>query len=163
MLNIFNLFLVLFSSWLLLAFANNLFTTPYILIGVFASAITSVVSWRMGVINKSTHFIFLHYGFFKHFFILILISFFASIKFTFKTFLKPGEIKPVIYHFPIKKTGDNSIALLIATLAFVPGVLCIGVKNDQLIIHALNQDYLLNAKIAKLYRSIGEINDDRLV
>ena len=163
MINIFNLFLVLSACWAILIFANNMLFLPYILIGIMVCALITFVSWKMGIVSKKSRFLFLNFGFFKHFISVIARSFFRSIILTIKSALFLNNTDPIIYHFPIEKQNDGNLTLLIATLSFIPGVFCVGIKDDELIIHALNEDCLINARLDKIYKGIEEINDNRLV
>lgn len=163
MINIFNLFLVLFVCWAILMFVNNMLTLPYALIGILVCIMVTLISWKMGSVSKKSRFLFLNFGFFKHFAKVIAKSFFRSIILVAKTALSSNHKNPIIYHFPMEKQSDGNLTLLVATLSFIPGVFCIGVRDNELIIHALNEDCLINARIDKAYKGIEEINDSRLV
>lgn len=136
---------------------------PYVLIGILACAFVTFISWKMGIVNKKSRFLFLNFGFFKHFASAISKSFFRSIILVTKSAFFSNKKEPIIYHFPIEKQNDANLTLLIATLSFVPGIFCIGIKDEELIIHALNENYLVNARLDKIYKGIEEINDTRLV
>jgi len=147
----------------MLIFVGNMLFLSYVLIGILACAVVTFISWKMGSVSEKSRFLFLNFGFFRHFISLIVKSFFRSIILITKTVFSFSHSDPIIYHFPMEKQNDANLTLLVATLTFIPGVLCIGIKNNELIIHALNEDYLMNARLDKIYKGIEEINDNRLV
>ena len=144
-------------------FVGNILTLPYALMGILVCIIVTFISWKMGSVSKKSRFLFLNFGFFRHFAMVIAKSFFRSVILATKSALSSTHNNPIIYHFPMQRQSDGNLTLLVSTLSFIPGVFCIGVRDNELIIHALNEDCLVNARLDKIYKGIEEINDSRLV
>lgn len=163
MINIFNLFLVLFSFWLLLAYSGGVLSWIYIAIGFVSSLIISFIAWRIKIINKYSSFLFLNIGFYKHFLKIIFSSFFVSIKIVVKTIYGSQDIKPDFYTAPIKKLNNNELVLLINTINLTAGLLFIGLKGRNIIIYATNEKLFKEFNVNKICSNLHKINDSRLV
>jgi multisubunit Na+/H+ antiporter MnhE subunit len=161
MINIFNLFLVLLFCWFAFAFAGGVLSWFYLFLGIVASAIISLISWRIKLIDRTTDFLFLNLGFYQHFCKLIFLSFFKSMFLLVRSTLKTNH--SITYYLPIKKQNNGELALFISTISLIPGLFCLGIKDEELVIHALDEKYFKQAKINELYNNIKSINDNRLV
>lgn len=161
MINIFNLFLVLLFCWLAFAFAGGVLSWFYLFLGIVVSAVISFISWKIKLISRSTNFLFLSLGFYKHFIRLFFTSFFKSIFVLVKSTFKPGY--PTIYYVTIKKQNSTELALFMSTISLIPGLFCLGIQDEELIIHALDEKYFKQTNINHIYNNLKHINDDQLV
>ena len=163
MINIFNLFIVLFTCWMVLLFTGDKLSWFYIISGFLMSAIISFASWKIRIINKNTHFLFLNFGFYLYLFPIILQSFYKSL-FLLLKFALVDSSEPSIHYFSLKNRHSKSqLALFISVVALMPGIFCIGIKRKKMIIHALDSSYFDRNKLEAIYNNLYKVNDDRLV
>lgn len=106
MINIFNLFLILFSFWLLFSYSNGSLSWFYVCFGLLSSLLVSFVSWKMKIITKHSNFLFLHIGFYRHFLGIIFSSFPASLLTIFRAAIASPKVDYKIYFLPIKKLNN---------------------------------------------------------
>ena len=163
MINIFNLFLTLFSFWLLFAYSGDHFSQLYVLFGLVSSIVVSLIAWKIKIINKYSHFTFLHFGFYKHFISLILSSFYQSLLIAYRVAIASPRIDPKIHFLPIGKLNNSELVLLISTLNLIPGVLFVSLEDKKIIISTVSEFYFEQLDLDKIISSLDKINDSRLV
>ena len=163
MINIFNLFLTLFSFWILFAFSNGNLSWFYVFLGLFASITISFISWKIKIITKHSQFLFLHIGFYRHFLGIIFSSFLPSLLTIFRVAIGSKRIDCKIYSLPIKKLNNVELSLLISTINLLPGTIFVGIEDKKIIICGLNDQYIAKLNLAKIYDDLTKINDNRLV
>ncbi len=163
MINIFNLFLTLFSFWVLFAYSNDNLSWFYIFSGLISSIIVSIIAWRIKIITKYSHFLFLHIGFYRHFIGIILFSFIESLLIIFRAAINSSKINYKIYLLPIKKLNNSELVLLISTINLLPGTVFVGLIDKKIAIYSLNKKYISQLNLEKIYNSLERINDNRLV
>lgn len=163
MINIFNLFLVLFFFWLLLAYSGGVLSWSYVFFGLITAAIVSFVAWKIKIINKHSSFLFLNLGFYRHFFKIIASSFLASIAVAVDIASQGADIKPKFYSIPIKKLNNNEIVLLINTINLMAGLICVGFKDKNVIVYSVNDQCFKKLDVKKICDNLHKINDSRLV
>ncbi len=162
MFNIFNLFLVLLFCWLAFALSAGVLSWNYLFLGIIAALIVSLICRKINLINKNTNFKFLYLGFYQHFIKLFLGSFFKIFTILISNILK-SDNQPVLYILPIKKQFSSDLAIFISTISLMPGLFCTAIKDDEIMIHALDKKYFKINKINKIYHKLKNINDDLLV
>lgn len=164
MINLFNLFLFLFALWIFLITASGTFSWFYLCFGLSACALVSFVSWKIKIINRNSEFLFLNFSFYKHFIRIIAISFFRSIYLVIKlAFTDANNLKPVVYNIPIQKRIDPDLTLLIISVTLLPGIICVGIKEERIIIHAIDEKYIYKANLVQIYKNLYQVKDERLV
>ena len=163
MINIFNLFLTLFFFWLLFAYSNDSLSWFYVFFGLASATIISLIAWKIKIINKYSHFTFLHFGFYKHFVGLIFSSFVQSLLTIYRVAILSPKIDPKIHFLPVGKLNNSELILLISTINLMPGLLFIGLEDKKIIISALNEAYIKQLNLDKIIHSLDKINDNRLV
>jgi len=163
MINIFNLFLVLFSFWFFLIFANSNINIFTISAGIFFCSAISYFSWKFKLIGRKTEFLFLSFGFYKFFFNLFFISLFNSFLILFEFLKFTPKINPVIYHIPFKNSKQINISILISAITLVPGVSFIDLKDENIIIYALNENLVKKTNLKNLISNLQKINDNNIV
>jgi multisubunit Na+/H+ antiporter MnhE subunit len=163
MINIFNLFLTLFSFWVLFAYSNDSLSWFYVFFGLAASIIVSFIAWKIKIITKYSHFLFLHIGFYKHFIGIIISSFIESLLIIFRAAKCSSEIDCAIYWLPIKKLNNSELVLLMSTINLLPGTIFVGLEDNKIAICGLNKKYMDRLNLEKIYDNLEKINDNRLV
>jgi len=163
MINIFNLFLTLFSFWVLFSYSNENLSWFYIFVGLVSSIIVSLIAWKMRIITKYSHLLFLHIGFYKHFVSIIVSSFLESILIIFRAATNSSKIDCKIYSLPVKKLNNSELVLLMSTINLLPGTVFVGMEDDKITICGLSKKYIGRLNLNKLYDSLDKINDNRLV
>ena len=163
MINIFNLFLTLFSFWVLFAYSNDNLSWFYIFFGLVSATIVSLIAWKIKIITKYSHFLFLHIGFYKHFISIMLSSFLESLLIIYKAAFSNQKINAKIYLLPVKKLNNTELVLLISTINLLPGTVFVGLEDQKIAICGLNEKYITQLNLEKIYDNLGKINDNRLV
>ncbi len=163
MINIFNLFLTLFSFWLLFAYSNDSLSWFYIFFGLFSALIVSLIAWKIKIITKYSHFLFLHIGFYKHFIGIVLSSFVESLLIIYQAAFIDKKIDAKIYLLPVKKLNNAELVLLMSTINLLPGTVFVGLEDKKIAVFALNEKYISKLNLEKIYNHLDQINDNRLV
>ncbi len=163
MINIFNLFLTLFFFWVLFAYSNDSLSWFYIFFGLASSIIVSFIAWKMKIITKYSHFLFLHIGFYRHFIGIIISSFVESLLIIFRAATSSSKIDCKTYSFPAKKLNNSELVLLMSTINLLPGTVFVGLEDQQITIFYLGIKYMERLNLDKIYDSLEKINDNRLV
>ncbi len=160
MLNIFNLFLFLFAVWLVLMSIWNHISWLYLFCGLAASALVTLASIRLKLIEKDRELLYLNFGFYRHFFNIFFGNFFSAIKIILRLSLKKEPLYPVIQ---IIKNNDTNLGLLVASINMTSGIFCIDCNNDNITIHALDQDYFKALNLKKIVNSLNDTKDENLI
>jgi multisubunit Na+/H+ antiporter MnhE subunit len=164
MINIFNLFLTLFFFWILFGYSNDSISPFYISFGFLSSALVSFIAWKMKIITKYSHFLFLHIGFYKHFIGIVFFSFISSLLIIFRAAIASPKINPKIYFLPTQKNiNKNELVLLASTINLLPGTVFIGLEDKKIIVCSLNESYIAKLNLEKICQNLDKINDNRLV
>lgn len=135
----------------------------YVFFGLVTSLIVSLIAWKIKIINKHTSFLFLNFGFYQHFLKVIFLSFIESVLIAIKLAMGSKDIKPHFHSIPIKKLTNNEIVLLTNTINLMAGLVCVGFKDKNIIICALNEKYFKKLNITKICDNLYKIYDSRLV
>jgi len=167
MINIFNLFLTLFFFWLSFAYLGENLSWLCVFFGLLSSLIISFIAWKIKIINKYSHLIFLHFGFYKHFVGLIFSAFPQSLLTAYRAAIASQKINPKIHFFLVKSLNNNELVLLISTINMMPHLLFIGVKDKlkgkEVIILSLNDFSVSKLNLRQVISDLDKINDNRLV
>ncbi|MFT6077505.1 MAG: multisubunit Na+/H+ antiporter MnhE subunit [Myxococcota bacterium] len=163
MINIFNLFLTLFFFWVLLAFAGDKFSWEYLFIGIGSSIIASLAAWKMKIINRHSHFLFLHIGFYRHFVWLIISSFIGSIAMILKIAFSKSKIDPKIHLLEVEKITNRQLVILIPTINLTKNLLFIGFNKNQLSVANFGSGDFGNLDLDRIIENLDKINDNNLV
>jgi multisubunit Na+/H+ antiporter MnhE subunit len=123
----------------------------------------SVIAWKIKIITKYSHFLFLHIGFYRHFIGIIISSFFESLIIAFRAANNSSKLDCKIYFLPIKKLNNSELVLLMSTINLLPGTIFIGLEDKQIAICGLNEKYMARLNLEKVYNKLEKINDNRLV
>ena len=163
MLNIFNLFLFLLLLWLSLMLSSGHISMVYLLLGIASSSLISIASFRLKLIDKNSELLYLSFGFYRHFFWLYTKNFFTSIKLIVSLALGKKSIRPLLYSIPIDYQSRFNPALMVFSVNMSSGLFCIGIKDENFFIHAIDEKYFNNFDLFKINKILPEVNDDNLV
>ena len=163
MLNIFNLFLFLFALWILFMISAGNISWLYLGFGIIASGLVSTVSYRLNLIEEKSELLYLSFGFYRHFLRIYLSNFFAAIKLIVRMAFNREPIKPIIYITKFNHHRSLNIAILTASINMTTGLFYIGMRNEDLLIHAIDSDHFKKFDLQKTLRALIDINDDNLV
>ena len=151
MINIFTLFLTLFSFWVLFAYSNDSLSWFYVFFGLVSAIIVSLIAWKIKIITKYSHFLFLHIGFYKHFIGIVISSFFESLLIIYKAAFSNQKIDAKIYLLPVKKLNNTELVLLMSTINLLPGTVFVGFEDKKIAICGLNEKYISQLNLEKIY------------
>ncbi len=163
MLNIFNLFLFLFALWMLFMIVGGNTSWLYVFFGVVASSLVSLASFRLNLIEKKSELLYLSFGFYRHFFKIFTSGFVSSIKLILKLAAARQPMHPLIYTVEIDKKNHFNMALLMASFNMTAGLFCIGAKENEILVHAIDEEHFKKFDLQKICKRLNNINDDNLV
>ncbi len=163
MLNIFNLFLFLFVLWSLFMITAGNISWLYIFFGILASALVSIASFRLKLIEEKSELLHLSFGFYRHFSKIFMTNFFSAIKLVATLGLTNKALHPLIFTVKINSKNTFNPALLMVTFNMSTGLFCIGAKDDEMFIYAINEDFFKKIDLLKICAALNNMNDDNLV
>lgn len=130
----FNLFIVLFATWLIFSGFFNLF---FIVAGALSCAFAVYIAHRMDVVDHESHFFHLTMrtlGYWVWIAKEIILSSLAVTRIVWQA--KP-IISPAIAWIPANQKSDVGKAVYANSITLTPGTVCIDVKDDMLEVHTL--------------------------
>jgi multisubunit Na+/H+ antiporter MnhE subunit len=145
-------------------FIGNNVSWFYFISGIISSLFVSIFSYKIGLITKKTKFLFLSFGFYRHFLVLYFENFFKSFILIINLLINRGSINPVIYKLKITN-DDHKIdpSLLIASINLMIGLMVIEINQKYILIHAIDEQILNKVNFKKLKKKLLTVNDDELV
>lgn len=162
--NIFVMFLVMATLWMSAIVLLNIFTPYYIIFGIIASAICSLLAYRMRCFNKRSKMLFLHIGFYRHFILFFNEVIFGHFKLAFKFLsLRKLKIDPTLDFILIDKDDDEDISIYIDSINLISGVICIAVRKRHLLIHSLHPSFISRLDMHILSKRTNKVPDDSLI
>lgn len=163
MLNIFNLFLFLLTLWVMFMIASSKVSWLYVFFGILASLLVSISSYRIKLVEEKSELLHLSFGFYRHFVKIFLKGFVSSLKLIITLALSRKAPSPLIYSIKLGKESQINPALLMASFNMTTGLFCIGVKEDEILVHAIDEAHFKKFDLQKICKSLKNINDDNLV
>ena len=163
MLNIFNLFLFLFALWIMFMVAGGNISWLYVFFGILASGVVSIASYRINIIEKKSELLYLSFGFYRHFFKSFLRNFFSAVKLVVKLAISNEPLHPRVYVIKLNEENHFNPALLMSSFNMTTGLFCIGMKDYEVFVHAIDEAYFKKFDLQKTYKSLNNVNDDNLV
>lgn len=163
MLNIFNLFLFLFALWIFFMIAGNNISWLYIFFGLIASGFVAIVSFRLKLVEEKSELLYLSLGFYRHFINLFIKSFFSAIALIISLAISRKELNPTIHKIKLTPKDKFNPALLMASFNMSSGLFSIGMKDDEILVHAIDESYFKKFDLNKTRRSLNNANDDNLI
>lgn len=163
MLNIFNLFLFLLTLWIMFMILAGKVSWLYIFFGILASGLVSISSFRIHLIEKKSELLHFSFGFYRHFARIFFKNFFSSLKLIIDLALTREPTYPLVYKVNLDHESQINPALLMASFNMTTGLFCIGNKENEILIHAIDEDHFKKFDLQKIYKSLKNVNDDNLV
>lgn len=163
MLNIFNLFLFLLALWTLFMIAAGKLSWLYVIFGILASFLVSVCSYRIKLIEEKSELLHLSFGFYRHFSKIFFANFLGSLKMIIKMSLSRELAQPLIYNVKLDPESRINPALLMASFNMTAGLFSIGVKENEILVHAIDKQSFEKFNLRKICKSLENVNDDNLV
>jgi|GEM_PF-1479218 len=167
MLNIFNLFLFLLLLWAMFMLAAGHLTWLYLVFGVIASALVSLVSMRLKLIEKNSELLYLSLGFYRHFFMIFVNNFLSSLFLIINLAFRKKDLRPTLHRIKLGANLRFNPALLMASFNMSTGLICVGVKENvkenEMLIHAIDPSYFKKCDFQKICLNLRNINDDNLI
>jgi multisubunit Na+/H+ antiporter MnhE subunit len=162
-LNTFNLFLFLFALWIMFMIGASHLSWLYVFFGIIASAFVSIASSRLRLIEQKSELLYLSFGFYRYFFDLFFSNFFNSIRLVIDIALTNKELHPIVYRVPVEEEFSFNHGLLVAGLNMTSGLLCLGVRDEEILVHAIDEKHFQRFDFDKTKKILSEVNDDNLV
>jgi multisubunit Na+/H+ antiporter MnhE subunit len=163
MLNIFNLFLFLFALWILFMISSGNLSWVYLVLGILSSALVSGFSYKMKLIENKSELLYLSFGFYRNFFTTYLDNFFSAIKLVVRLAYRREPFKPVIHVVNLNQKFRPNLALFATTINMTTGLFCIAIRENEIFVHAAEEDYFTRFNLEKLMAQLTHVNDDNLV
>jgi len=163
MTNIFNLFLFLLTTWLVLMLASQNISWFYFGCGLLFCSLTTYTSFALKLVKKDSELLYFSFGFYYHFGKIFISNFFKSIKLIFLLAFHQKPIKPKVYKVILNEDLKFNLALLIASLNMISGILLVDIDDKKISIHTIDRKYLNEFKLKQIVLSLNKTNDDNLV
>jgi multisubunit Na+/H+ antiporter MnhE subunit len=163
MTNIFNLFLFLITTWLCLMLASGHLSWFYFGCGILFSGIITYISFALKLVKKDSELLYFSFGFYYHFIKIFITNFFKSIKLIIQLAFYQEPIKPKVYNIILREEIKFNLALLVASLNMISGLLFINIKEQKISIHTIDKKYLNEFELKQIVLSLNKANDDNLV
>jgi multicomponent Na+:H+ antiporter subunit E len=128
--------LYLFGGWMLFSWSVAPFS---LLMGVFFSFITALVSFRFFILDsEADRGALLPKPYFMGYYLLLLVFrlYVSSFKVLYQVLL--GRINPRIVHFRTRLKSDLARVVLTNSITLTPGTITLDLKEDHLIVHWLD-------------------------
>lgn len=143
--------------------SNSHLGITYGIAGIVSCAVVSVAAIRLGWIDKNSEFLYLSLGFYRHFCRLYGQNFLRSLKMIIYLALGRNPVRPLVYSLPFEYKNKFNPTLFAVTLNLSAGLFCIGIRDQNFLVHALDEKYFEKIDLYKLGKILPEVNDDNLV
>ncbi len=163
MLNIFNLFLFLLTLWFVFMFVGHDFSIPFLIFGIISSIIISIISYQLKLINNKSELLYLSLGFYRHFVGIYFKNFFKSMNLILDLAVNRKSLHPTIHRVKFLDNYRFNPALLISSFNMTAGLFTIATEDDEILIHAIHEDYFYDFDLLKNVMNLNNVNDDNLV
>lgn len=138
-------------SWLYLAF------------GIISSVLIAFSSYKLKLVEEKSELLYLSFGFYRHFFKIYFGSFFSALTLIFELAFRREPFKPVIHLVKITNKNRINLALFATSINMSSGLFCIGMRDNEAFIHAVEDQYFAKFNLKNLLSILPHINDDNLV
>lgn len=163
MLNIFNLFLFLLTLWIMFMVAAGKVSWLYVFFGILASALVSISSFRLRLVEEKSELLHLSFGFYRHFFKIYFQGFVTAIKLVVNLALAKEPKHPLLYSVKVDPEHCFNPALLMASYNMTVGLFCLGIRDGEIFVHAIDEAHFKKFDLHKICKSLNNVNDDNLV
>ncbi len=163
MLNIFNLFLFLLALWVLFMISASHISWLYVFFGIIASGLVAVASFRLKLIEEKSELLYLSLGFYRHFFRIFVKNFLSSIRLIIDLAISRKPLHPTLHRVILQEKHRFNPALLMTSFNMSTGLFSISLKDDEIMVHALDENYFSQFDMHRASKSLNNVNDDNLV
>jgi len=138
------------------------FFVTYFILGIIFAALVAFASFKMNIIKKDSELLYLSFGFYRHFVSLYFKNFFSSLALIIDLAFSIKPIRPLLYQ--IKNDFEQiNLSLIITSLNMSSGLLYVGAKNGNIIVHVIDEKYFASFNLLKIRKKLLNVNDDNLV
>jgi multisubunit Na+/H+ antiporter MnhE subunit len=135
----------------------------YIGFGILSAGLVSIASFRLKLVEKDSELLYMSFGFYRHFFKIFFKNFFSSLKLIFRLAFDREPIHPTVHIVKLEEKNNINPALLMTSLSMSTGLFCIGVKDEKIMVHVIDEKYFKKFDAKKISADLKNINDDNLV
>ena len=160
MLNIFNLFLFLFTLWALLMVSSNQISWLYTFLGLLSAGLVSVLSYKTKLINEKSELLYLSVGFYRYFFKIYFKNFFPSLRMLVNMAFSNKSLRPIIRFINLSDEVAFNRPLLLASLNMTTGILSLNANEKGFLLHCIDDKYFRKFNLTKTVKVLSNVNDD---
>jgi len=135
----------------------------YVFFGIISAAFVAVVSFRLKLVEEKSELLYLSFGFYRHFFKTFIKNFFSAIDMIIDLAFTRVPSHPIVYSVKMSSRNNFNPALLMASYNMTTGLFCIGMRDDEMLIHAVDEEHFKRFDLHKTCNFLRNINDDNIV
>jgi multisubunit Na+/H+ antiporter MnhE subunit len=139
------------------------FAILHFIFGVIIASVGAFLALRHNIIKKDIEPLFFHFGFYRHFAQLFIKNFISSVFLLFKLAFSHNKPRPLLYRVNFDATNKFQPSLLVNSFSMSSGLLSLGMIDDKILVHAINENYFNKFNLKKIITSLKKASDDNLV
>jgi multisubunit Na+/H+ antiporter MnhE subunit len=139
------------------------FSIPFLIFGIISSIIISTISYQLKLINDKSELLYLSLGFYRHFVGIYLKNFLKSLNLIFDLAIHRKSLHPTVHRVKFRDNYRFNPALLISSFNMTAGLFAIATDGDEILIHAIHEEYFYEFDLLKNAMNLNNVNDDNLV
>ncbi len=144
-------------------FVGHDFSIPFLIFGIISSIIISIISYQLKLINDKSELLYLSLGFYRHFVGIYLKNFLKSLNLIFDLAIHRKSLHPTVHRVKFRDNYRFNPALLISSFNMTAGLFAIATDGDEILIHAIHEEYFYEFDLLKNAMNLNNVNDDNLV
>ncbi len=144
-------------------FVGHDFSIPFLIFGIISSIIISTISYQLKLINDKSELLYLSLGFYRHFVGIYLKNFLKSLNLIFDLAIHRKSLHPTVHRVKFRDNYRFNPALLISSFNMTAGLFAIATDGDEILIHAIHEEYFYEFDLLKNAMNLNNVNDDNLV
>ncbi len=135
----------------------------YLFLGISSAAFVSALSYRLKLIEKNSELLYLSLGFYHNFILAYFKNFVSSLKLIIDLAFRREPFKPVIHVTNLNQKHRLNQTVLATSVNMTTGLFCIGLREKEIFVHAIEEEYFSRFDLKKLMSDLAKVNDDDLV
>ena len=144
---------LLFVTWYILSGFDEVF---FLALGVITAILTSVIAWRMAIIGHQDHPVFLRAGMGRYLLWLAKEIALSSVMVMWKIWAPDAKISPSFGWVNSSQAKDESRVMYGNSITLTPGTVCVDVKQNQILVHALCSESIDTLKDGEMDHHVTE-------
>lgn len=160
---IINTFLFIFFTALCADLAISSFSILHLVVILISAIITSILSYKLGVIDKKGDLSFLYLNLYVFFVKTYFLDFVKMISRIHKPFLLNFDLKPMLFRERMQNHDKINLSILTSVVNMRQGLLFYGISRDIAYIYCLRESDYEDLNLLRLTKDIKDINDNSLV